>query len=89
MFPPRNKNNNNRQVGGYYQGYQQPPGFPGTGLPTSPGQSNIGTGFPTGTGIDARLDRLEREIIDINRKINNISRRLRKVENQLNIRDEE
>lgn len=38
--------------------------------------------------LDARLDRIEREIIEINRRLNMLERRLRRLENYLNIRDD-
>lgn len=41
-----------------------------------------------GFGLDARLNRLEREIAEINRRMNNLSRRVRRIEDYLNIRDE-
>lgn len=37
--------------------------------------------------IDARLDRIEREIIEINRRLNSVNRQIRRIENFLNIRD--
>lgn len=44
-------------------------------------------GFEPSLAEISQLDRLEREIIEINRRINNLSRRLRRIEDHLNIHD--
>lgn len=36
----------------------------------------------------SQIDRFEREIVELNRRINNLTRRLRRLEDYLNIRDE-
>jgi hypothetical protein len=38
--------------------------------------------------MDARLNRLEREVLELTRRFNNMNRRLRKVEDFLNIRED-
>lgn len=105
MFSGKNKENQNRYPGMYppTPGYPPPtsmypptPGYPPTSSiypptpgyppPTQPPGPIIGEGS---YNINARLERLEREIIEINRRLNNLSRRTRRVENYLNIRDEE
>ena len=35
----------------------------------------------------SQLDRLEREIIEMNKRLNNLSRRLRRIEDHLNVHD--
>lgn len=35
----------------------------------------------------SQLDRLEREVIELNKRVNNLSRRLRRLEDHLNIHD--
>ncbi|QVK16796.1 hypothetical protein KHQ81_07685 [Mycoplasmatota bacterium] len=42
----------------------------------------------TSYNINARLDRIEREIIEMNRRLNNLTRRVRRIENFLNIRED-
>ncbi len=87
MFPP--------QAGMYPQGPSSAPQgmFPQMPYPASGGKKST---KPTPTApitgenynIDARLDRIESEIIEINRRLNTLSRRVSRVENFLNIRDD-
>jgi hypothetical protein len=69
--------------------FQQGP-FPGTGQKGFPQAPQPFTGSLIGEGqynIDARLDRMEREIVEINRRLNSLTRQVRRMENFLNIRD--
>ncbi len=60
----------------YYGGTPFMPGFPGT--PTFPGTP----GFPSGS-LERRVDRLERITERQQQQINNLNRRLQRVERQL------
>ena len=69
------------------------PQFPGTQTPQFPGffkPQGIKPGPTIGDSqfnIDARLERIEREIVEINRRLNNLTRQVRRIENFLNIRE--
>ncbi len=75
----------------YQQGGMFPPqqSFPGPGQPQSqfPQTPGFGIGEPS-YNVEARLDRIEREIIEINRRLNTLSRHIRRIENVLNIRQD-
>lgn len=60
---------------------------PSYGQPFMPQQPQGPTPFEPSLTEISQLDRLEREIIEINRRINNLSRRLRRIEDHLNIHD--
>ena len=69
---------------GYYE--PQMPDY-GPGAPGAPGAPGV-PGPDADYGMDPKSSRLEREIVEINRRINSMSRRLRRIEDFLNIRDE-
>lgn len=63
--------------------------FPGVGQPQGPYPQTPGFGIGEPSyNVDARLDRVEREIIEINRRLNTLSRHIRRIENVLNIRQD-
>ncbi|NLG81826.1 MAG: hypothetical protein GX490_04830 [Bacilli bacterium] len=66
---------------GYPQFPSQPP-FPKPVAPMPPMYAD------DSYNLDARLDRIEREIIEINRRLNTLSRHVRRIENYLNIRED-
>lgn len=102
--PPQNVGMYPQQQPGMYPPQQGPfPGMgpspqqgPFPGMSPYPQQGAPKTQkAPTGTiigdssyNVDARLDRIEREIIEINRRLNTLTRRVRRIENFLNIRED-
>lgn len=84
----------------YQPGYPQqgnmntitrPPFQSGYGPSPSPGPG-FGQGYAQPQAqntytVEARLDRLEREVVELNRRVNNIGRRVRRIEDYLNIRE--
>ncbi len=71
-------------------GYAKAPGMypPGPVFPKPP-KAQVGPLFGEEQyNLDARLDRIEREIVEINRRLNILSRRVRRIENFLNIRED-
>jgi hypothetical protein len=73
--------------------YEQMPGYtPGYDIqqPQSEFDGNLGLGPQQSGeyGMDSKMGRIEREIVELNRRMNRISRRVRTIEDFLNIRDE-
>ncbi|HEY8365066.1 MAG TPA: hypothetical protein VIK84_05790 [Haloplasmataceae bacterium] len=74
----------------YFDGMYQPQPMPFVGPKGFPKPQKPMPGSLIGDpqyNIDARLDRIEREIIEINRQINALQRQVRRLENMMNIRD--
>lgn len=77
MFPPN---------AGFYP--QQPSPFPGMGQKGFPQMPFDGSLIGEAQyNLDARLDRIEREILELNRRLNTMTRQIRRIENFLNIRE--
>ncbi len=84
--PPYGEGFPQQQPMGPYKGASP---YPQPGIPRPPKAPTTGSLIGEGTyNIDARLDRIEREIVEINRRLNTLSRRVRRIENFLNIRDD-
>lgn len=87
MFNKKPRYDERYQQGQYgqYPGPGYPPG-PGQGPGQAPGQA---PGYGPGYGPGSQIRRLEYQVYENTRRINRLSRRVRRIENYLGIREDD